>query len=67
MREKIFRALAKLHTQHPWRMLGIVTVITIIFGGLATQLKQTMRWSDLLPSKDKRTIEYNKVINEFVS
>ena len=67
MREKILKALAKLHAQHPLRMLGIVIVLTIIFGVLASQLKQAMRWSDLLPSKDKRTIEFNKVINEFVS
>ena len=26
-----------------------------------------MRWSDLLPSKDPRTIEFNKIIDEFVS
>jgi len=26
-----------------------------------------MRWSDLLPSKDKRTIQFNKIIDEFNS
>jgi predicted RND superfamily exporter protein len=48
-------------------MLAIVSVLTIIFLALASNLKITMRWSDLLPSKDRRTISFNKIINEFVS
>ena len=67
MREKILKSLARFHANHPWRMLVIVAVLTIIFLALASQLKVTMRWSDLLPSKDRRTISFNKIINEFVS
>jgi predicted RND superfamily exporter protein len=67
MREKILKSLAKLHALHPWRMLVIVAVLTVVFMALASQLKVTMRWSDLLPSKDRRTISFNKIINEFVS
>lgn len=67
MREKILKALAKLHARHPWKMLGVVVVLTLIFGFFASQIKQTMRWSNLLPSEDPRTIEYNKVINDFVT
>jgi predicted RND superfamily exporter protein len=67
MREKILKSLAKFHAHHPWRMLVIVAFLTIIFLGLASNLKVTMRWSDLLPSKDRRTIYFNRIINEFVS
>lgn len=67
MREKFLKTLARLHAQHPWRILSVVVIITIILGVFASQLKQTMRWSDLLPSDDERTIEFNKVIDEFVS
>ena len=67
MREKILRSLAGLHAHHPWRMLGAVLILTIIFVLLASQIKVTMRWSDLLPSKDRRTIQYNKIIDEFAS
>lgn len=67
MREKILKDLAGLHARYSWRMLTLVFVLTIIFGILAGHLRMTMRWSDLLPSKDRRTIQYNKVINEFVS
>ncbi len=67
MREKILRALARLHAQHPWKILGLVVIITIIMGIFAGQLKQSMRWTDLLPTKSEKTVQYNKVINEFVT
>jgi predicted RND superfamily exporter protein len=67
MRERVLRSLARMHTMHPWLMLSIVAVLTILFGIAASSLKQTMRWSDLLPSKDRRTLQFNKIIDEFVS
>jgi predicted RND superfamily exporter protein len=38
-----------------------------MFGVFSEQLSLTMRWSDLLPSGDQRTIQFNKIIEEFVS
>jgi len=68
MREKILKSLARLHARHPLRMLIFVAVLTVIFLVLTSLFFEvTMRWSDLLPSKDRRTIQYNKIINEFVS
>jgi len=67
MRDKILKALAKLHAQHPWKMVIVVLLITMIMGAFATQLEQSMRWTDLLPTKSEKTIQYNKVINEFVT
>jgi predicted RND superfamily exporter protein len=67
MREKILKSLAGMHARHPLRMLAVVGVLTVVFGLMASQIKITMRWSDLLPSKDRRTVQYNKIINEFVS
>jgi len=67
MRDNILKALAKLHAQHPWKMVIVVLIITIVMGAFATQLEQSMRWTDLLPTKSEKTIQYNKVINEFVT
>jgi predicted RND superfamily exporter protein len=67
MREKMLQKLAHWHAYHPWRMLQVVLLLTIIFGFFAGQLKLTMRWSDLLPSGDKRTIQFNKIIDEFTA
>ncbi len=67
MREKLLLRLADAHSRHPWIMLGIVGILTLFFAFFASRLTVTMRWSDLLPAKDHRTIEYNKIINEFTS
>jgi predicted RND superfamily exporter protein len=67
MRETFLIKLANWHASHPWRMLALCLGLTFVFAGLASQLKVTMRWSDLLPSKDNRTIEFNRIIEEFVS
>lgn len=67
MRERLLRKLAHWHSAYPGRMLLIVFLSTLVFGFFAGHLKVTMRWSDLLPSKDRRTIEFNKIIEEFVS
>ncbi len=67
MRDKILLKLAHWHSSYPWRMLILVFILTVLFGWLFGHLKQTMRWSDLLPTKDTRTVEFNKIISEFVS
>ncbi len=67
MREKILKKLASWHASHPWRMLLIVVFITIILAGIAGQMKISMRWSDLLPTGDKRSQQFNKIIEEFVT
>jgi predicted RND superfamily exporter protein len=67
MREFLLKKLAHWHSSYPGRMLLIVFLLTVVFGFFAGHLKVTMRWSDLLPSKDRRTIQFNKIIEEFVS
>ena len=67
MRDKMLKKLADWHARYPGRMLTVVIVITIIFAALSSQLSVTMRWSDLLPAKDKRTLAYNTIIDEFVA
>lgn len=67
MRDKLFKKLAGWHANHPGRMLIFVLVLTLIFTLCASQLTVTMRWSDLLPTNDKRTLEYNRIVDEFVS
>ena len=67
MREKVLIKLANWHASYPWRMLLVVVLLTVFFASFAIQLSVTMRWSDLLPSNDQRTIQFNKIIDEFVS
>jgi len=67
MRDKILSRLALLHAQYPWQIIIVVFMLSLIFAFLSTRLTVTMRWSDLLPEKDPRTVEYNKIISEFTS
>jgi len=67
MREKIFKILASWHASHPWRILSVVVFITLILAGFAGQMTIKMQWSDLLPEGDKRSEQFNKIIEEFVT
>ena len=67
MREIILKKLANWHASHPGRMFLIVILLTIILGGFAGQLTVTMQTSDLLPSGDKRVVQFNKILDEFVT
>jgi predicted RND superfamily exporter protein len=67
MRTFLLKKIAHWHSSYPGRMLLIALLLTVVFGFFAGHLRVTMRWSDLLPSKDRRTIEFNKIIDEFVS
>ncbi|MCK4639843.1 MAG: MMPL family transporter [Candidatus Marinimicrobia bacterium] len=67
MRDKILSKLAKLHANHPWRMLIVVTAITIICTILTSQIQISPKWSDMLPKGDKRTAEFDRILDEFVS
>ncbi|MBD3412944.1 MAG: MMPL family transporter [Candidatus Aminicenantes bacterium] len=65
MREKFLIKLSEWHSLHPWRMLGLVLILTVLFGFFASQLEMTMRVEDLLPSKDKKVSQLNNIIDEF--
>lgn len=67
MRDRLLTRFAELHARRPWLMLAVVVLLTIIFVVLSTNLSVTMRWSDLLPSGDRRTEQFNKIIDEFRS
>jgi len=67
MREKILKKLANWHTSHPWRMALVVLIITIIFAAFAGRLSFTMRTSDLLPERDPKVVQFNKIIDEFTT
>ena len=67
MRYNMLKTLARWHACYPGRMLVLVIGLTVLSGILASKLTVTMRWSDLLPAGDKRTLEYNRIVDEFVT
>ena len=67
MREKILRKLAQWHAVHPRRMMLIVVILTVIFAGFMSQLTITTRTSDLLPERDPKVVQFNRIIDEFAT
>ncbi len=67
MRNKIFILLSEWHSRHPLKMLCFIGILTMCSLFLAARLEQSMGWSDLLPSDDPRTVEFDRVIRNFVS
>lgn len=65
MRDRGLKTLAKWQSKSPWIIISVVFFISLFFIYFAGHLKVTMRWSDLLPSRDQRTIQFNKIIEEF--
>ncbi len=65
MRDHFLRKLAVWHTTHTKWMVVLIILISAVMLIISTRLDITMRWSDLLPSSDPRTTEYNRIIEEF--
>ncbi len=65
MRDRYLKRLAQLHAHYPGRIALIAALITLGLLAAASRLSLTMRWSDLLPAKDKRTVEFNRIIDDF--
>ncbi len=67
MRDKLLKNLAGLAYNHPWRILGLALVITVIALALGSSLELSMHLSDLMPKSDPRTIEFNHVLEKYRS
>jgi len=67
MREKILTTLAHWHATRPWRMLGVVALLSVILIVFAGQLTVTMRMQDLLPEGDPKVDQFNEIIDEFAT
>ncbi|MCF7885030.1 MAG: MMPL family transporter [Candidatus Marinimicrobia bacterium] len=65
MREKFLDLLGKWAGERTYWMLGIIIVITIVTGSLASQLKINMDMSMLLPKDSPMTKEIDRIFEEF--
>ncbi|MEA3287250.1 MAG: MMPL family transporter [Candidatus Marinimicrobia bacterium] len=67
MRDRLIKKLADLAVNKTKLMLwsiGLVTLITIVLSG---GMSMTPKWSDMLPKGDPRTIEFDRILEEFQS
>ena len=67
MRDRLITTLANLAINRTgWVLIGSL-IVTVLLGALAGNMGMTMRWSDMLPEHDKRTLEFDRIIKEFDS
>ncbi len=67
MRDKLLTKLADWAVNKTRLMMIGVIILTIVFGYLSEQIQYTTKWSDMLPKGDKRTVEFDRILDEFVS
>ncbi|MFB0516833.1 MAG: RND family transporter [Candidatus Neomarinimicrobiota bacterium] len=67
MRDRILIKLADWAVNRTrWMVIGSIFV-TIILGIMAEHIEMSPKWSDMLPKGDKRTIEFDRILEEFLS
>ena len=67
MRDQLIKKLADLAVNKTKLMLWIVVAITIVTAVLSFGMSMTPKWSDMLPEGDPRTIEFDRILEEFQS
>jgi len=67
MRDRLLQKIAQLSVRRPWWVLGVALIITVISAIIMQNLELSMRWSDLMPEKDPRAVEFNRVLEKYKS
>jgi hopanoid biosynthesis associated RND transporter like protein HpnN len=67
MREKLLRNWARIAATHPWRVITVVLIITVLAALSASRIRMDMRWSDMLPANDPKAREFDEIITEYKS
>jgi predicted RND superfamily exporter protein len=65
VRQKLLRKLGHLVSEKTWLMFGIIIVITLVLGFLASKLEMSMNMTNILPEGDPMVKEFNYIFKEF--
>ncbi|MEE9169096.1 MAG: MMPL family transporter [bacterium] len=65
MRERILSKIAEFAARRPGLMFTMALVVTVIAAGLASQLKLTMHFKNLMPQEHAMVQEFNRVIDDY--
>lgn len=65
MRQRFLTTLGRWAGEKTWWMLGLVVVLTLIFGALSGQLEMSMSLTEILPGDDPMVEEFNYIFDEF--
>lgn len=65
MRTRLFRALTAVTTSHPWAVLAVTAVITVLMAVAASRLTVEMTWTSMLPDSEPVVKEYQRILDRF--
>jgi len=65
MRDRFLKNLAIFISRKPWWTALILLVVTIILGGMSSQLEMTTSFTNLLPKDNPMVDEFNMIIDEY--
>jgi len=67
MRDRLIKKLADLAVNKSKLMLWSIALVTVITMILSVGMSMTPKWSDMLPKGDPRTLEFDRILEEFQS
>ncbi|MFQ6613238.1 MAG: MMPL family transporter [Fidelibacterota bacterium] len=65
MRQKILSKIAEFTSRSPWWMLLSLTLITVLFGYMATHLTLSPNFTNLMPQDDPMVREFDRIMDEY--
>ncbi|MCJ7800773.1 MAG: MMPL family transporter, partial [Candidatus Marinimicrobia bacterium] len=65
MREKALNNLATFIAKKPWWTALVLLIVTVIMGGMASQLELTTSFTNLLPEDNPMVDEFDMIIDEY--
>jgi len=65
MREKLLGIIAQFAQRRPGLMFMVALILTAIAGGLASQLKLTMHFKNLMPQDHPMVEEFNQIVDHY--
>lgn len=67
MRDKLLIKIANWAVNKTCWVITVVVILTLFLGFLASNIQMSPKWSDMLPKGDKRTVEFDLILEEFTS
>ncbi len=67
MRERFLQYLAQVSAHHPYRILLLSMLVTLLALASAEQLKLSMHFKDLMPAEHPLVIEFQNILDDYQS
>ncbi len=65
MKNKLFDYISNITAKHPWRVLILGFVITLILGFFSSKLRLELTWLGLVPKNEPVALNFERILKEF--